>query len=352
MIDKTDVLKGMMLYDTFSQYRHLTTNTVDECFMHCFEDCFCMSFQICQNTECHLMSSNQFQNESKLITAKGCSYYDMLPDLDKIRQINASGCKSVSSCRIHSNLCKNGGYYVEITPTDYTTPRYKCQCPAGYTGRLCQNATKSCHAYRNGPRLPGIYQVFDDDMKPFEVFCTFDSDMSWTLIQSYQLKNKYKFRKAFFEDAPMNEDTPRWDEYRLSKSRMQSIQDDSNKFRMTCKYDTVGIVYDDFLVAAKKDIDIMTYRTGACTLVDYISIRTHDCALCKAYFYQDTSNPFHIDSSKTHTGCDFSATDANGCGTNGPGEDNFGLYDCTNPAHQCSSSENATTQTWLGLAWS
>ena len=75
----------MMLNDKASQYRHLTTESVDECFMHCYEDCFCMSFQMCKkDTECHLMSSNQFQNESKLIAAKGYSYYDMLPDIEKV----------------------------------------------------------------------------------------------------------------------------------------------------------------------------------------------------------------------------------------------------------------------------
>ena len=263
--------------------------------------------------------------------------------------MNANGCSSLSGCRIHSNLCENGGYHVPVIPTDHTTPRYRCQCLPGYTGRLCQIAAKSCHGYSNGPRVPGLYQVLDDNMEPYEVFCAFDSDMSWTLIQSYQLKNKNMFRNPFLKNISVNEDTPRWDEYRLSKSRMQSIQDDSSKFRMTCKYDTDGIVYDDFLVLAKKELDIMTYtNVGAtCTLVEYISIRKHDCAFCRAFFFQDNSNVFHTDSSISPPGCTFNA--AGGAETcDGRGEDNFGHYHCINSAHLCSSSDTATTQAWLG----
>ena len=38
-------------------------------------------------------------------------------------------------------------------------------------------------------------KIFDDGMKLFDVFCDFDlnSTNAWTLVQSYQLKNKDSF---------------------------------------------------------------------------------------------------------------------------------------------------------------
>ncbi|CAB3991873.1 PREDICTED: uncharacterized protein LOC107328519 [Paramuricea clavata] len=269
--------------------------------------------------------------------------------------MTTTGCNQVSTCQFHDHLCQNGESYVPLTPTDHTTLRYKCQCLTGYTGRLCQHAIKSCRAYSNGSRVPGNYQVLDDNMKPYEVFCDFDSSLNkvWTLVSSYQLRNKDNFDEAYFKDWPVNENTSRWDEYRLSKPRMQSVQDDSSKFRVTCKYDTDGLNYTDYLEAKKEHIDILnfeyrhTHIPVVCSLVDYVNIRGDDCAFCTMILYQD-SYTLHGDSSKTD-GCDFNSTGAEKCG--GPGEDNFGHYGCVNPAHRCSSSADATTQLWFGADW-
>ena len=65
-------------------FRNLTMTTVMECFLACFEDCLCLSFQMCNRTECHLLSSSQIQ--STLDTMPGCTYYDMLPTTsEKVR---------------------------------------------------------------------------------------------------------------------------------------------------------------------------------------------------------------------------------------------------------------------------
>ena len=65
-------------------FRKLTMIAVDECFLSCYEDCFCMAFQVCQNSECQLLSSNRFLSSRALVSLKGCSYYDMLPDLQQV----------------------------------------------------------------------------------------------------------------------------------------------------------------------------------------------------------------------------------------------------------------------------
>ncbi|XP_028416284.1 uncharacterized protein LOC114540214 [Dendronephthya gigantea] len=279
-IDKTKVLKDQVLYGY--AFRNLTMKTVDECFLACYEDCFCMSFQMCsQNTECQLLSSNQFRLPSDLLDMTGCSYYDMLPDLELIE----TGCNTRPFCRLQDGVCHNNAKYVIITPSDYTTRRFKCICPPGYTGDLCQyGPRRSCRGYVDGNRVSGTYQVHDSNMNPFDVFCHFDqnSTMTWTLVQSYQFQNTSFRTLSFLLDSPVNENKPRWDAYRLSKSRMQSIQDDSSQFRMTCKYDTDGMVYRDFVQATKSQVDIMIapQKSYACAVVDAINVRGHSCSNC------------------------------------------------------------------------
>ena len=58
-------------------FRNLTMKTVVECFLACLDDCLCRSFQMCNETECQLLSSNQFQ--STLVIMTECTYYDMHP---------------------------------------------------------------------------------------------------------------------------------------------------------------------------------------------------------------------------------------------------------------------------------
>ena len=188
-------------------------------------------------------------------------------------------------------------------------------------------------------------------MKLFDVFCDFDlnSTNAWTLIQSYELENRKTFeRKLFPMDFAVNSTSPRWDAYRLSKFRMQSIQKDSSKFRVTCNYDTDGVVYRDYLQVATDQIDILTYASGSsCILVEQIDIRGQSCRDCTAFFFQNLDRSLHIDSYYSASlDCEFQPTGSLSC--DGEGEDNFGVYDCANPAHRCTSAQSSTTQTWFG----
>jgi hypothetical protein len=184
----------------------------------------------------------------------------------------------------------------------------------------------------------------------FDVFCDFDlnSSLTWTLVQSYELNNtKSLHKEPFLVDVPVNENTPNWKEYRLSKSKMQAIQDDSKKVRLTCNYATEGVVYRDYLQAAKSEIDIMIFNDESkCTVVEWIDIRGQSCKQCNAFVIQSYRYPLHSDSyHPALKGCEFQPIES--IDTNG-GEDNFGYYGCVNPAHRCTSSPTSTTQTWLG----
>ena len=73
MVELNKALKNKAM--TNFAFRNLTVKTVIECFFACLEDCLCLSFQMCNETECQLLSSNQFQ--SALLTMTECTYYDM-----------------------------------------------------------------------------------------------------------------------------------------------------------------------------------------------------------------------------------------------------------------------------------
>ena len=191
-------------------------------------------------------------------------------------------------------------------------------------------------------------------MNLLEVFCDFDSNSTntWTLVQSFKLQNKNSFKnRPFTIDFPVNSISSGWDAYRLSKLRMQSIQEDSSKFRVTCNYDTDGVVYRDYLQVANNQLDILTFASGGpCVLVERINIRGQSCENCTAYIYQGGQYNFALHSDSyysTGRGCEFKPTGGTRC-VGSSGEDNFGVYKCVNPAHRCSSSHSSTTQTWFG----
>ena len=172
--------------------------------------------------------------------------------------------------------------------------------------------------------------------------------MTWTLIQSYKLKYRGEFGgKTLSGDFPKNQHEPSWSRYRLSKSAMESIQNDSTQWRITCRYEADSVVYIDYVRALMKELDILTFDgKGKCVNVKYINIRGHSCTACAAKFWQSSKQILHTDSSKS-SNCGF--TPQNGslpCGARG--EDNFGWYDCISKQHRCSSSDEATTQTWFG----
>ena len=188
-------------------------------------------------------------------------------------------------------------------------------------------------------------------MNLYEVFCDFDanSTMAWTMVQSYQLQHKSSFGRLTL-NYPINESAPRWDLYRLSRPRMQSIHEDSSKFRITCNYDTDGVVYRDYLLAANDQINILTYTNAEiCLLVEQIDIRGQGCEYCTALISQGGKwkSPLHSDSYYAQRfNCEFQPSGSEYCDDHG--EDNFGVYGCVNEDHRCSASQSSTTQIWFG----
>ena len=270
-------------------------------------------------------------------------------------------CRMSTNCCLTSNPCSNQATCV---PADDMRVRFNCICPArfsgkycnkcalGYTGENCQTRITSCRGYANGSRIPDTYYIRDHRNKPRKVFCDFekDSNISWTLVQSYSLENSKTYQKPFFTDYPQNANHPtkNWFSYRLGLASMTSVQNDSTKWRVTCDFDkNLTVIKKDFMEGLKADVDILTFKgEEICKKVDYVNIRGHNCSNCTTVLYQTSRYPLHIDARKTKSKCEFTVTDPIGCPTGG--EDSFGLYNCHNPMHRCSATDNSTTNTWLG----
>ncbi len=183
-----------------------------------------------------------------------------------------SGCAMGINCCMISQPCFNGGtcvpQYSAVNASRFTcqcTKYYRgkqCQdCAEGYTGHLCQTPVKSCRGYKNGSRIAKIYKIFDQNMNLYPVFCDFDKDRAWTLIQSYKFENHDHFKSSFVSNKPNRTNAPNFKSYRMSKFRMGKVAQDSSKWRITCDYESgKKISYTDYVETSLKKLDILTFN--------------------------------------------------------------------------------------------
>ena len=242
-----------------------------------------------------------------------------------------------------SNPCYNGG---TCLPRDngQSKRRFACKCPDAYTGNRCQKPIRSCRGYSNGNRVAGKYKILDGDKTLHEVFCDFDtnSSMTWTLIESFQ---RDQIMESLSFDEPLNQDNHTWNGYRLSKTRMESIQNDSLMWRATCQYQEHSNCSD--LVRGFNDkINILTQKDG-CFEVEYINVAGYFCSNCTVFFYQKPSWTFHFyfrEKREKENKCYFQPN------VSVAQADYFGAYysDWIDTGHCCSKSPTTTTQVWFG----
>ena len=188
------------------------------------------------------------------------------------------------------------------------------------------------------------------------MFCDFSSteNTAWTLISSYALKNYAKHFKGepFYKPHSVNESSPNWEAYRLSKARMISIHSQSSQWRATCNYNTDGVLFTDYIQSTFDHVDPMTYKVHSCQKVTYVNIRDSSCTDCTIMISQDDDFLFGVASwysqYEIQPKCDF----VNSPGVK-PHEGNFGFFlnkHNINPRHRCSADPTATTQYWFGAS--
>jgi len=193
----------------------------------------------------------------------------------------------------------------------------------------------------------GYYQIAGAGGETWIVYCDFNSELGsvWTLVMSWSLENAQMpaFRsRSLTQDAPVNELSPNWEVYRMSKEQMKFLKAKSTHWRVTCQFDVADVDYQDYLRGNFANFDITSFLgRGICKEVDYINVRGIGGHTTATFWQKEDSNLLHIDTS--HGGCGFDAR----AGAKGS-EDNFGFYGSTNDAFTCTSGPSATTQYWFG----
>ncbi|KAJ7363611.1 hypothetical protein OS493_009773 [Desmophyllum pertusum] len=149
-----------------------------------------------------------------------------------------------------------------------TSVRYNCSCPAPFVGKHCEiQLRKSCQDYKAaGENTSGLYEVIDNSNRTFQVFCDFHSEpgFAWNLIQSFSLANKDLVKGVVLSDytdsSAVSGDTPNWQAYLIRPAYLAWLGNQSTHWRATCRYDTDGVVYRDYMRTSLGDFDIMNIQ--------------------------------------------------------------------------------------------
>ena len=193
--------------------------------------------------------------------------------------------------------------------------------------------------------------------------------MGWAVVNQWTLRNFVKIYHFIFyfviflfsqsdvvfydylDSNAVSSDSPNWQAYLIKRHYLVWLRDHSTHWRATCRYDTDGTVYTDYLRASFEDFDIVKVTPkvdSSCQKYERVNIRWNECANCTAgTWYRKDDSPLHIDSSKRR-GCEF---DGSQRGDAVGSEDNFGYYQDVNSKFRCTSSLEATTQFWFGSKW-
>ncbi|KAL9968535.1 hypothetical protein ACROYT_G020642 [Oculina patagonica] len=334
-------------------HNSVTLNPV-QCYTWCIQDCRCLSFNYKENNEekyCELNKENHFTNETSLKDSPGSSYYILRREIHRSKAPCVGEVTCTNGC-CENNPCLNGGTCNEIC--EPASVRYNCSCPVPFVGKHCEiQLRKSCQDYKAaGVNKSGLYRVIDDSNLIFKVFCDFDSEpgFAWNLIQSFSLANKDIMKGVVFSDytdsGAVSGEIPNWQAYLIRPSYLAWLGNQSTHWRATCRYDTDGVVYRDYMRTSLADFDIMNIQEpiiAECYQFEIINIRGYECVSCTAPLWNRKGiASLHIDSSRNV--CEFNGNK----GDVVDNEDNFGAYGTANPAFRCTSNPDSTTQFWIG----
>ncbi len=243
--------------------------------------------------------------------------------------------------------------------------RFTCECKDGYHGDNCEQPITSCQGYAQGSRKSGKYKIVDpDDNSVYEVYCHFDSDGAWTLVQSFSFANGsaatnfQEFRKPLSQSNPVSENDLAWSGYRLRKSRMQSIEDNSTLLRFTCDHNETSNVeesdYLQILLNALGDsvlpldgysskFSIQRGKIGGMKLITnslclFELLQFHSTTMCAASRYLHKCGITPSSSSAQCNSQSYYSVFGNYAAPNV----------CFEKAHRCVISHESTTQLWFG----
>ncbi|XP_067026117.1 uncharacterized protein [Acropora muricata] len=267
------------------------------------------------------------------------------------RTHNACANQPCSNKCCEDNPCFNGGTCTELC--HHAKQKFNCTCAKGFFGKLCEKkiptSCKQLQLEAKKPKNSTLYTLYDPGSKSFyQTFCdlTSENGFVWTLLESFSLANNNHFKAQPLEkDYPVNQNSFKWNKFRLSLPIMTSTLSHSTHVRATCNFNADGLVTTDYLRAKTTDVNILQLYRGPCVKMEYINIRGYDCYDCTVVISQNIN--FHLHSDSSLESCQFNSA-SNSSVKSGGGEDNFGYYYTINPSHRCTSGDKATTQWWFG----
>ena len=271
-------------------------------------------------------------------------------------------CASKYNCCQQSGLCSDNKICKPSNSTQSPWKRFTCECPDGYYGNNCEQPMTSCQDYGNGFLKSGLYKVVNLDMSVYEVYCHFDSDTAWTLVQSHNVANgsiDYRHQKPLFDNYPVSENSVNWSGYRLRRSRMKSIQKNSTFLLFTCDYEKFNhdINESDYLQILLANIKVLGGVVGSDVLdfrihTSYLTVgkghgkigkyALHDCPI---RLHQSAGVILHVHIDTSASSCE---VDESSCSGNWRYFCSFLPDDCIAKLHRCRRHKNSTTQIWFG----
>ncbi|XP_031566897.1 uncharacterized protein LOC116301872 isoform X2 [Actinia tenebrosa] len=202
---------------------------------------------------------------------------------------------------------------------------------------------------KNGETRAKVYTIMTPK-GPQEVFCDLRSEpgSAWTLVLSHRMEYRNKdtiapFKKPLTMNIPVNEKSPNYNMYRMTRDQMTNIKSQSTHWRVTCNGAFVD--YRDYLRVRFADLDPLTFNgAGVCKKVEYINVRGHVGIEVTVPFWQ-MANRYILHHDSSARKCSFGASAGYVSS-----EDNFGFYGKINRKFRCSSSDYTTSNMWFGAS--
>ncbi|CAB3996395.1 Hypothetical predicted protein [Paramuricea clavata] len=202
------------------------------------------------------------------------------------------------NCELHIETKNDDGNSLEFLKDD----RYTFYHIPGISDEqaVTPSLNKSClDHFNHGSKTSGEYTILDWQQKPRTVYCDMESEPGsvWTLIMSFTIANNALApHKAMYENAPANEYTPNWSNYRMSLNQLTDLRNKTSHWRATCSFQEYGDdIHTDYVRAVFTDFDLMGEFWGACKKASYISVMGRNCSECTSLWSQGKGYSPHTD---------------------------------------------------------
>ena len=126
-------------------------------------------------------------------------------------------------------------------------------------------------------------------MSLYQTFCDFTSENGFlrTLLESFSLATTNDFKaQPFDKDHPVNLNSFKWSNFRLSKLIMNSTLSHSTHFRATCNININGLVTTDYLRAKTTDLNIVLLNSEPCVKMEYLDIKGFISSYRTNYYHE------------------------------------------------------------------